>query len=396
MPFLLDFVLRRLFVLSLALRLALLAFGEWQDRHLAVKYTDVDYAVFTDASFSVAQGGSPYERATYRYPPLFAWLLLPGHFLQCSWLWGKCLFVAGDLAVGALQWSALRAQGLSDRASRLATSLFLLSPIAAVTSTRGSADSLACALALCALAGLLHGRPALGGLALGLAVHVRIYPIIYALPCALHLLLQQSPHNATASAAAARLAAFGALAALAAAVPTGVAYWAYGWDAIGEAYLHHASRVDVRHNFSPLWLPIYMAAPAPAPPSLAAALPLSLLAALAVGAAAWRDLPACFFLQTLAFTALNKVLTAQYFSWWLALLPLMAGTTRLPLGAAAALGACWLAAELHWLFWAFKLELGGESVFLQLHGASLLLLAAHALLGGSMVYFHAPGHAKKS
>ena len=79
-----------------AARLALLAFGEWQDAHLQVKYTDVDYAVVTDAAAAVAAGGSPFERATFRYTPLLAWAALPNIWVHPAA--GKLLFCAADLA----------------------------------------------------------------------------------------------------------------------------------------------------------------------------------------------------------------------------------------------------------------------------------------------------------
>ena len=84
--------LRRVLLASAALRLALVVFGEWQDAHLEVRYTDVDYLVFSDAAASVAAGGSPFARATYRYSPLLAFLLLPNSLLHAAW--GKLLFSA--------------------------------------------------------------------------------------------------------------------------------------------------------------------------------------------------------------------------------------------------------------------------------------------------------------
>ena len=84
--------LRRVLLASAALRLALVVFGEWQDVHLEVRYTDVDYLVFSDAAASVAAGGSPFARANYRYSPLLAFLLLPNSLLHAAW--GKLLFSA--------------------------------------------------------------------------------------------------------------------------------------------------------------------------------------------------------------------------------------------------------------------------------------------------------------
>ncbi|KAL6976814.1 hypothetical protein U1Q18_025599, partial [Sarracenia purpurea var. burkii] len=79
-----------LLLFSAVLRLLLILYGEWQDTHLEVRYTDVDYFVFSDAASLMAAGKSPFERTTYRYSPLIAFLLIPNSIIHSSW--GKFLF----------------------------------------------------------------------------------------------------------------------------------------------------------------------------------------------------------------------------------------------------------------------------------------------------------------
>ena len=58
----------RLLVAAAAVRIALLLWGEWQDAHMVVKYTDIDYVVFTDAARFMSRGASPYDRDTFYVP----------------------------------------------------------------------------------------------------------------------------------------------------------------------------------------------------------------------------------------------------------------------------------------------------------------------------------------
>jgi GPI mannosyltransferase 1 subunit M len=62
---------------------------------MEVRYTDVDYLVFSDAASLMASGKSPYERSTYRYSPLLAFLLMPNSVIHPSW--GKFLFSASGM-----------------------------------------------------------------------------------------------------------------------------------------------------------------------------------------------------------------------------------------------------------------------------------------------------------
>lgn len=183
--------------LAALLRVVLIAYGAYHDAHHALKYTDVDYFVFSDAAafivhpstpapgpLSSAAGriGTPYDRATYRYTPLLAALLVPGTLLHP--LFGKCLFAAADLVVGCLLYRILTTQQqLPARKAKLFVStIWLLNPFVANISTRGSAEALLGVIVVAMLALANAQRWKASAIVFGLAVHFKLYPVIYAAP----------------------------------------------------------------------------------------------------------------------------------------------------------------------------------------------------------------------
>lgn len=166
-----------LFTIAALLRLILLLYGQWQDAHSALKYTDIDYLVFTDAARFVAQGQSPYARETYRYTPLLAWLLLP---TTRVFSFGKLVFAVADLLAGWLMLRMLRRRGMAAERAGGFAALWLWNPMVATISTRGSSEGLLGVLTMGLLWAVERRRVGFAGAILGLGVHFKIYPFIYA------------------------------------------------------------------------------------------------------------------------------------------------------------------------------------------------------------------------
>lgn len=168
-----------LFTLALLLRLTLLFYGIYQDAHSALKYTDIDYLVFTDAARYVSHSESPYLRDTYRYTPLLAWLLVP-----TSWpgffSFGKVVFAAADLLAGWFIMKLLQARGMTSLRAGAFAAIWLWNPMVATISTRGSSEGLLGVLVMGLLWTVKRRRFVMGGVVLGLSVHFKIYPFIYA------------------------------------------------------------------------------------------------------------------------------------------------------------------------------------------------------------------------
>lgn len=169
------------FSAAIALRAGLFFYGIWQDANSPMKYTDIDYYVFTDAARFAAHGHSPYDRETYRYTPLLAWMLLPTSWSPTWFSFGKLLFATGDIVAGWLIVLVLRKSSkMSMERALKFSSIWLLNPMVATISTRGSSEGLLGVMVIALLWAITQKRIALAGILLGLGVHFKIYPFIYA------------------------------------------------------------------------------------------------------------------------------------------------------------------------------------------------------------------------
>lgn len=245
----------------------------------------------------------------------------------------------------------------------------------------------------------------------GMAIHAKLYPIIYTLSFMTALMppARTKNHSPTAPHRSMlrtllnlirRLLTLAPLLFGAAAVVTfvGLTYKAvqsYGEVALQQGLLYHFSRVDHRHNYSMHWYWIYLARdggggggggddammPVVGRLLLVPQLVLLLYSSLAV---APHNLPLALFVQTFLFVVHNKVITAQYFTWYLCLLPLCSSSfhlTRRVLLAVVIL----LASILVWLGAAYCLEMQGMAVHRLVWMASVLFFVANVNLLGALL-----------
>ncbi|KAJ0810451.1 putative GPI mannosyltransferase 1 [Helianthus annuus] len=345
---------RSLIIFSAFLRVLLIVYGEWQDTHMEVRYTDVDYLVFSDAAALVVVGKSPYKRSTYRYSPLIAFILTPNSFIHRSW--GKFLFSASDLLVGYFIRAILKLRGVPENLTIYSVLVWLFNPFTFTIGTRGNCEPIICAIVLWIIICIMRGNLFQGAVWYGLVVHMRIYPIIYALPIVLTLdpnhfrrgkkptIVDWNSRQHKSNETSNRLwvffqsiftrsrILFGLISATVFFFCTGIFFYLYEWEFLHEALLYHLTRTDPRHNFSIYFYHIYLnyEREFAVLEKLISFLPQLVVQIVLVFRFA-QDFPFCFFVQTVAFVAFNKVITAQYFVWFFCLLPLILPWSKMKL-----------------------------------------------------------------
>ncbi|KIL69993.1 glycosyltransferase family 50 protein [Amanita muscaria Koide BX008] len=307
---------RNVLLVSILLRVILILYSEWHDARSLVKYTDVDYRVFSDAArfllypseVNSAQGpvkgilgfnftlGDPYTRETYRYTPLLALILTPNEWLHPSF--GKLLFAACDIINGIIIYGLLlresspqskdRTKVLTEtkdtllpelvaesmRRDRLATiyaATYLLNPLVFSISTRGSSESVLSLFVLLTLDSALRGRWNLAAVWLGVSTHWKIYPVIYGVSC-LGVISNTANRGSLVETGGVfgyfgslvnrRTVRFTALSGGTFLALGAVCYALWGYPFLYESYLYHLHRLDHRHNFSPYFYLTYLTYPA--------------------------------------------------------------------------------------------------------------------------------------
>jgi GPI mannosyltransferase 1 subunit M len=428
------------FIVGLTIRLALATFLPWaMDQGNVVPgvaYTDIDYHVYSDAADYIRQGGSPYQRSTYRYTPFLAVLFsyLPRTMPHA----GRYLLCLADALCGSLiVHLRRRSRTYTPQQNRPSWQSPLLhdglwwmyNPLAINICTRGSADSLQVLLPVLVTIAIVTSRhksagtAALAGFWHGIAVHAKLYPIIYSLalvvyiacnfpsslsktttgsnnPSPTTLALTQSPLYTTSVSHwirtwLRRLVRPAPLVFVMTFVGTFVGVTAgavhlYGPDALHQGLLYHLSRVDHRHNYALHWYWIYLARARTStfPWALMGRIlwiPQAMVIVVSSLTVALYDLPLALCLQTMVFVALNQVVTAQYFTWYLCLVPLCSSRMDLTSRSVRRALFTWIGSMLVWLTCAYGVEMQGWAGHLYLWMASVVfcighLLVLHALL----------------
>lgn len=373
---------RKLLAIAIAVRVSLVCYGIFHDKYFEVKYTDIDYVVFTNASHHTFNGGTPYQTPTYKYTPLLALILLPNIFVHV--LFGKLLFCLFDIFVAMVMYRTMtKAMNYPANASDYVISIcWLFNPFTITISSRGNAEALQIFLVVMALHHIMSNRLVLAGLFYGLSVHFKIYPFIYGVPF-LFYLTRKHEDNGNKSFWKMLISLltlkenylFSLVSLVTFALVGMVMYTLFGYDFIEHTYLFHLSRVDTQHNFSFYFYILRRTQ------STILGDVINRLAFIPqfgtvgfIGYMYHQQLPLAMFLQTFAFVTFNKVCTSQYFIWYIGLLPIAWVYLSLPRKKVLKMLVFWLLSQGIWLFFAYLYEFRKYEILFIVWLASLFFL----------------------
>ena len=396
------------YITSLLIRYSIILITEFLYYNYGVLYTDIDYHVFSDGAHHILKKESPYERETYRYTPILAILMTPNIFFWYPI--GKFFLCTIDVCVGFLIEKLIKIQTLNkkendgnenlEKLQKLnldefgySTLFYLYNPLTVVICTRGSADCIITFLVLLSLILLEKKKYFLSALIYGFAVHFKIYPIIYSAAIYLYLIYKEYDDDENLNYTNNKfynmiLKTFQpikmVLRNLFKFTPwmfiftsagiflffLGIFYKILGYQFLYEYLLYHVVRKDHRHNYSMFYYLIYLTYDSNLSKMLSyiAFLPQVILI-LFVTLYLYKHINLCLIILTMIFVAFNKVITAQYFIWYLSLLPLIIEKNKLfsiKKFKGIIMFSIWLFFEIIWNSYSHFLEYNGENKFLEM------------------------------
>jgi phosphatidylinositol glycan class M len=367
------------FTLALMIRVILFLIGLYVDNYTSSSYTDLDYKVFTDGAKYILQGQSPFLRHTYRYTPLLAIIMTPNIFLNENF--GKILFILLDIICGVLITKIINKENKNTKNVMLL--IWFFNPITINLSTRGSSDVIISFLILLTFYFILNKNLNLAAIIYGFTVHFKIYPIIYSIALYLYIKEDRPFFNQ-------KSIKFGIISAVVFLFTTFIFYPFYGWEYFYEAFLYHLIRKDHRHNFSVQFLYIYSSFfDIDKITSIMLFLP-SIVLIVVITAKFYRKIIFCCFLLTYVFVIFNKVVTAQYFVWYIQFLPIFFYDTIFfreikKMKEMGYLTVAWLVTVIAWNNMAFRFEARSQDVFWFFHFLNILFFMINILIAKKFV-----------
>lgn len=403
-----------LFIASVFLRLALLLYGIYQDEHSVLKYTDIDYYVFYDSLISLVHAnGSPYDRDTFRYTPLLTYAMYP-----CLWNihLGKVLFITFDLLCGVCIYKIL--QKTKSKYPVYGTALWLLNPMVIAISTRGNAESIMSLLMLLCIYLFINNSYTLSAFVYGLSIHFKIYPIIYSVPFSCYFISKYIKKRQLKYIAYWFL--FGSASLSTMLSVTYLVYMKFGDEFLEHTYFYHMTRSDHRHNFSVWNMVLYMEQipqvikqdlfvnnsicgfattnkildnkSLSTIPQLfiCTIVPIILFFKKATTSTPLEKLIKIIAIQTMLFVHFNKVITSQYFIWYLTYLPFFVDYfiekfTDKKYFELAKLASVWILSQGVWLLFGFMLEFQNKNVFVELFVAGCVMLIGNVYVIAKLI-----------
>lgn len=372
------------------------------------KYTDIDYTIYSDGGSLLMENISPYERPTFRYPPIVAYMMRINHLIHPHA--GKIIFVVFDAMI-------IREIHLLRKVLPPTSSYFLswewlwcFNPVSIYICTRGSIDSLSNYCLLACIRWLLEKKYFLSGIMLGFLIYFRIYPIIYSVSFLSYIFVTHRDINRKL---------FIALQYCCTVFTTTFLAIVHSFYMFGEPYLlealyYHFIRIDHRHNFSIYYYYLYLQQSQSLSPSYSQSLqqPMKWLSTipfifqtmvllllpyryllLRSSSSSSSNKPSnliyCLFLQTFVFILFNKVITGQYFLWIFIFIPFLPYPSSSLYGKVVAtwqrlsllclsltsVGLC-----IGWLYQAYALEFEGKNTMIMIWGISVIWFVVNVLL----------------